>query len=229
MVVGGGMIATAFSKFDSDDRVLIFASGVSNSLESDPAAFAREKRLLLEVGGEHTDKLFVYFGTCSVCDPDRRATPYVEHKLEMESIVAQTLPHWMIIRLPLAVGPAHHATTLASAFHDRISTGQSFEVWQGATRYPIDVADAVRIVGRFVSDNGMWNKKINVALRSFPVLEFVREIEKIVGQPGNYKLVPKGRDYEIPTPEVLSVAREMGLDYGDHYLRRVLRKYYSNA
>jgi nucleoside-diphosphate-sugar epimerase len=118
---------------------------------------------------------------------------------------------------------------LATAFYDRISSGEPFEVWEGTTRYPIDVTDVVRIVTRFLSDSSMWNRKINVALRSFSVLEFVKEIEKIVGKAANYELVPKGQEYKIPTPEILSLAKEMGLDYSENYLSRVLRKYYAQS
>lgn len=35
------MLAKAFSEFRKDDRVLIYAAGLSNSLETDPRAFAR--------------------------------------------------------------------------------------------------------------------------------------------------------------------------------------------
>jgi hypothetical protein len=43
MVVGDGMMTEAFSAFRDNAEVVIFASGVSNSLEIDPAAFHREK------------------------------------------------------------------------------------------------------------------------------------------------------------------------------------------
>ena len=118
MVVGNGMMAEAFSTFRNNDRVVIFASGVSNSLEKDPVAFIREKNLLLRTREENAEKLLVYFGTCSVDDPDRRDTPYVRHKLEMEELLANSAGSWMVLRLPLAIGPGHRGPTLAQYLYE---------------------------------------------------------------------------------------------------------------
>ena len=45
MIVGNGLIASSFIKHDNDD-VIIFASGVSNSLETNQDKFDREIDLL---------------------------------------------------------------------------------------------------------------------------------------------------------------------------------------
>lgn len=227
MVVGNGMLAKAFSGFCDDDRVLIFASGVSNSLETDGGAFDREKSQLLKTRQAHSDKLFVYFGTCSVYDLDRRETPYVAHKLELEAVLEQSGMPWMVLRLPLAIGPGQSGQTLAPFLYQRISQGAPFEIWKDATRYPVDVADVLRIGRRFIDSCALWNRRINVALRAFPVLEFVRVMESILGKAAVYHLVPKGRHYVIHCPEVEAVARELDLDFSKGYLDRVLRKYFS--
>ena len=75
MVIGDGMMAQAFGAFQGEPGVVVFASGVSNSLETRPEVFARERRLLERTRAAHPEALLVYFGTCSVDDPDRRATP----------------------------------------------------------------------------------------------------------------------------------------------------------
>ena len=228
MVVGEGMMAQAFSEFSDDHRVVIFASGVSNSLETDPSAFAREKSLLLRTRAESPDKLLVYFGTCSVDDPDRRDTSYVVHKREMESLLVGSRSPWMVLRLPLAIGPGHRGPTLAQFLYERISRGEHFEVWANATRYPIDVADVFRIAPHFINDAAMWNRRISVALRAFPVPEFVRVMERIVGKSAVCELVPKGRHYEVACPEVSAIATDLNLDLSDQYLERVLLKYFGS-
>jgi nucleoside-diphosphate-sugar epimerase len=227
MIVGNGMMARAFSGFAGDRSVMIFASGVSDSLETRPAAFQRERELLLRTRAAHPEALLVYFGTCSVHDPDRRATAYVRHKLEMESLIAASPHPWLVLRLPLALGPGHRGRTLACYLRERIAGGEAFEVWTGSTRYPIDVEDVVRIAARLIGERSGWNRIVEVALRAYPVLDFVRAMERILGRKAQYKLVEKGAHYELRCPEVERLAGELGLDFSDHYLQKVLRKYFA--
>src|SRR4051812_33028040 len=118
MVVGGGMMAQAFLRFREDEQVVIFASGVSDSLEERRDAFDREKNLLRLIRNENPGRLLVYFGTCSVIDPDKRDTAYVRHKLEMESLLQTDKDPWMILRVPLAIGPLHRSRTLAQFLYE---------------------------------------------------------------------------------------------------------------
>jgi uncharacterized protein YbjT (DUF2867 family) len=226
VVVGDGMMAQAFSAFAADPGVVIFASGVSDSTETRTSAFARERGLLQRTRAQNPGALLVYFGTCSVNDADRRDTPYVRHKLEMEALLKASPGPWMVLRLPLAIGPGHRGNTLANYLHTRIVRGDPFEVWAGSTRYPVDVEDAFRIAARLIADRSMWRKTINIALRAFPVLEFVRVLEEAAGRRAAYTLVQRGRHYELPCLEVARLAGELHLDLGEHYLENVLRKYF---
>lgn len=220
------MMARAFAAFSDRSDVVVFASGVSNSLETDRAAFDREGELLNRVRRESRGSLFVYFGTCSVNDPERRETLYVQHKLAMEAMVAAFEGPWQVLRIPLAIGRNPRSRTFAQFLHEHILRAQPFQVWEGAVRFPIDVDDVLRIGSRFISDPDMWNRCINVALRPFPVLDFVRVMEKIVGRKAIYSLVPRGHHYGLECPEVLQVASELDLDFSESYLERVLRKYF---
>ena len=226
MIIGNGMLVKAFSAYLGDSGTVIFASGVSDSLEERQEAFDRERDLLLRTRAENAGKLVVYFGTCSVFDSERRDTPYVRHKLEMEALLEDTAGPWMVLRLPLAIGPAHRTRTLAQYIYDRISQDQAFDVWAHATRYPIDVFDAVRMANLFVARRPLWNRRINLALRAFRILDFVRSMERIVGKSARYELIQKGRHYELQCPEVLEVAKQLQLDFSEDYLERVLAKYF---
>ena len=128
------MMAKAFSAFARDSSVLVFASGVSDSTETREAVFRRERDLLGQTLASHREHLVLYFGTCSVYDPDRCDTPYVRHKLAMEELIAASPNPWMTLRLPLAIGPGHRGNTLANFLYERIVRGESFDVWAGATR-----------------------------------------------------------------------------------------------
>jgi hypothetical protein len=226
MVVGGGLMARVFAPFGDAKDLVIFASGVSNSSESDPAAFARERDLLLRVRAAHPAATLTYFGTCSVNDPEQRDTPYVRHKLEMESLLKESQGPWLVLRFPLVIGHSPGSRTLAQFLYDRIMRGDPLEVWQGASRHPIDADDAFRIGNLFIRDQAMRSRRINIAIRSFPVLEFVHAFERITERKANYTLVNKGRAYALDCPEVAGVSDRLGLDYSDRYLERVLRKYF---
>ena len=227
MIVGHGMMARAFSAYQSDPHILIFASGVSDSNESRGSEFERERDLLVRTREQHPDKLFVYFGTCSVNDPERRATPYVRHKLDMEAFLLASGDSAIVLRVPLAIGPRHETNTLVEHIYRQISEGNSFDVWMRATRYPIDVEDVFRIATRLIQNRSLRDRTINIALRSFPVLDFVRVLEQIVGKPARFRALDKGGHYRIECPEVIALRHELNLDYSANYLRKVLQKYFS--
>jgi hypothetical protein len=65
LIIGNGLIASAFKK---NKDVIIFASGVSKSQEVRCAEFFRERKLLVDA--LQLKKYIVYFGTCSVNDPE---------------------------------------------------------------------------------------------------------------------------------------------------------------
>ena len=59
MVIGNGLVAKAFVRYEHDKDVLIFASGVSNSSEQKTENFNREFKLLKDQ--VHEKKLLIYF------------------------------------------------------------------------------------------------------------------------------------------------------------------------
>jgi nucleoside-diphosphate-sugar epimerase len=229
VIIGDGMMAQAFSAFADDKKVVIFASGVSDSTETRMDAFSREAGLLSRTRADHPDALLVYFGTCSVYDPDRRDTPYVRHKLAMESVLEKAEHPWLVLRLPLVIGSGHRGNTLAKFLYDRILRGEAFEVWRDSTRYPLDVQDAYRIALRLIRDPAMRQRPVNVALRAFPVVDFVRAFEKITGKTAVCKLVKKGQHYDVPCPELALLLDELRISTGADYLENVLKKYFASG
>ena len=59
MIVGNGLIANLFRENDREN-VVFFASGVSNSLETDKSAFLREENLIRKTIKENPNKIFIY-------------------------------------------------------------------------------------------------------------------------------------------------------------------------
>jgi len=90
MIIGHGDIASVLS--DREDR-LYFASGVSNSQETQESEYTREIDLLEK---QDTWRHIVYFSSLSVFYTDTR---YAQHKRQMEKLVKKRFGHYTIIRL----------------------------------------------------------------------------------------------------------------------------------
>lgn len=139
----------------------VFASGVSNSSETDPAAFEREARLLVKALDEARGR-FVYFSTCSVTDPDRAETHYVRHKLRMERLIAER-DEYLILRLPQVVGRTDNPHTLSNYLASGIRNAEPLRIWVKAVRCLIDVEDVARVTLHLVERRLETNAVLDLA------------------------------------------------------------------
>ena len=98
MIVGDGLIAQAMNKYYSNDKIIIFASGVSNSCEIRRKEFEREKNLLSKYIGRK--ERLVYFSTCSIFDKSLSQSKYVLHKINMEKFITYHFENFIIFRFP---------------------------------------------------------------------------------------------------------------------------------
>jgi len=230
-VVGSGMLARAFlaGLTEGSGAVCIYAAGVSNSNCTDVNEFERERQRL-EQALQHTIAAdpFVYFGTCSVADPEARKTPYVQHKLAMERIVG-THPRYLIFRLPQVVGKTPNPHTLLNFLYARIARSERFTVWRNARRNVIDVDDVVSIARQLIADDSMRNTTLNIANPlSHTVIAIVQALEETVGKPAVYDLVNCGSEYTIDAREATLAAVKVGVVFSGDYLNKVMGKYYGN-
>lgn len=90
MIIGNGDIASVLT--DRDDLVF-FASGVSDSQETDEAEYRREIALLSR---QDRNKRLVYFSSLSVFYSESR---YADHKRAMEATIKKYSKYYCIIRL----------------------------------------------------------------------------------------------------------------------------------
>lgn len=230
MIIGSGLIARAFEKkFMNRTDVCIYAAGVSNSSCMNTIEFARErKRLIAALKSNWSADAFVYFGTCSVDDPDVQCTHYVQHKIAMEQLVFQH-PHPLIIRLPQLAGETPNPHTLLNFLYARIARSESFSVWRYAYRNIIDVDDVATLASLLVGNPSIHNCIVNLANpRSYSILEIVTAVERMVGKAAVFEIVKKGCYYEIDVTTMLTVLPQTRIIFDDHYLDRVIRKYYGN-
>lgn len=231
MITGSGLLAQAFAyTFSHRDDVCIYAAGVSNSSCIDVREFERERQLLSKTleQTKHVD-VFVYFGTCSVDDPEARNTPYVQHKLAMEQLVVAH-PRHLILRLPQVAGNTPNPHTLLNFLYARISRSEAFNLWKNAKRNIIDINDAAAIADQLIGNDSVRNVTVNIANQiSYSIINIVGAMERAVGKHAIYYLVERGSEYIIDTSAILSVLESAGVGFGSDYLDKVMRKYYGKV
>jgi nucleoside-diphosphate-sugar epimerase len=226
MIVGNGMMARAFSSYETSSDILVFASGVSNSRETSETAFKRETDLLKEWLSKVNAETFIYFSTCSIYDPTLKETPYVNHKMRMEEIVRFNAERYLIFRLPQVVGKTVNRTLINTLFN-MIQSGQQFEVWTSAYRNIVDCEDVFKVC-RYVLENKIFlNRTINIASTTKVAVPRIVEImEIILNKKANVSPVDKGGDYDICLADIQTVFEALGMEFDEQYPERVIRKYY---
>ena len=227
MIVGKGLLACAFAPyFGANPDVVVFASGVSNSLETREEEFAREHTLLAKLLANHA-KRFVYFGSCGVATAEADLTAYMKHKTRMESLVLEARGG-LVLRLPQVVGRTNNHHTLTNFLRDRILSGEHFTVWSHAERNLIDIDDVSAIGAVLATDMTNDSSVIAIAAENcLPMREVVRIFERVLGKRANYSLVNKGATMHINTSSISKVSSQLGIDLGNGYTERVIDKYYA--
>jgi len=224
MVVGHGLLARAFSAYVDDDRFIIFASGVANSLATDPASFAREHGLLADVASRLGSACLVYFSTLSVLEPGPPSA-YVVHKLAMEDEVRR-LASYLVVRLPQVVGRSDNPATLVNFLVQRILSGTEFELWVDARRNLIDVEDVVKIVGHILEAGSIRNDTVEIASPfNLRAEDLVYMIERILGKRAVARKVHAGHAPTIDIARLSPLFADSGVHFPPEYVERLLRKY----
>src|SRR5574343_195619 len=201
MIIGNGLIANLFTKHDKEN-VVFFASGVSNSLETERSAFLREEKLLRKVLKENPGKIFIYFSTCSIYDSSKNDSPYVNHKLRMEQIVEEFCSKYLILRASNAIGKGGNPNLLVNYLFNSVKEEREITVHTLATRNLIDADDVKNITLQLI-DEEKFNRIINVAyLENFSTTEILLILEKHLNKKPITKAVKGGQSYLISIPEI---------------------------
>ncbi len=218
------MLAKEFHSYINSDDIIIFASGVSNSKETDESEFKREKGLLEDTINANPLKKIIYFSTCSMYDNYFKHNKYTLHKLEMEAVIEKLATNYLIIRLPQVVG-ANNKHQLMGFLYDSIDNNKPFDLYN-IDRNIIDIFDIKKIVD-FIVDNTLYsNKTINVANpENINVLDLVKKIEKMLNKKALYKLVALEGSFIIDTSEISFIIKELKL-FNDRYTEQIIKSYY---
>src|SRR5438552_2923806 len=163
MVIGRGMVAKRFESYQNDGQFLIFASGVSNSKNRIGEEYSRELDLLESSIRTNTDKILVYFSTCSLYDPEEKESPYIIHKKQVENIIKAHCRQFYIFRVSNVVGRSDNPNTVLNFFVYHIRNKINFDLWSNASRNLIDIDDMYKIVDHILKQRLYLNQVVNVA------------------------------------------------------------------
>ena len=225
MIIGNGLIANLFKNND-EEKVIFFASGVSNSLETDKSAFLREENLIRKTLEKNPEKAFIYFSTCSIYDSSKNGSAYVNHKLRMEQIVEEFATKFLILRVSNAVGKGGNPNLLMNYLVNSVKEEKIINVHTLATRNLID-ADDIKNITLDLIDQGRLNQIINVAyLENFSTSEILEILEKHFNKTAKTSLVKSGQSYLISIPEAEAYFAENNLREKNEYLLRIIKRYY---
>lgn len=195
MVIGRGLIANAFKKYEHNDSVIIFASGVSNSKETNPEEFLREVNLLSKYF--NSKSRLIYFSTCSIDDPSLSRSPYISHKLNMEGLIKENFDNYIIFRLPNVVGHCKNSNTSFNFFKENIQKGIEIKIQKNATRYFIDSEDLSKLLPQFI-DADTSRQTINVVFdNKIYISELVEIMESLIGKEAVKSYIEMGSDYDV--------------------------------
>lgn len=224
MVVGSGMIAKAFSRYNDNDDVIIFASGVSNSKEEDESSFEKEKNLLLDIRFHNINKKFIYFSTVSIYDKSLSNSKYIKHKIEMENVFNKIFSNYIIFRLPNIIGNSNNNNTFFNFFKNKIKNNEEIEVQKDASRYIIDMDDVVKYLEPII-DSKVKNKTINVCFdEKIKMLNLIDNFENIMNINVNKKIIDGGSEYTVDNKDFMSLI-EPFYKKEDSYVFQTIEKY----
>ncbi|HVZ97587.1 MAG TPA: hypothetical protein VG847_11970 [Chitinophagaceae bacterium] len=227
MVIGNGMIARRFSSYKEDNGIVIFASGVSNSKDTDQDNFLREFELLKKTIEQYPDKILVYFSTCSVEDSDLAASPYVVHKRNIEEYIRNNVARFYLFRISNLGGTSNNPYTLLNYFIFNILANQPLKVWRNAYRNIIDIDDMYAVADYFLKTGTHMNSLINIANpKNYPVPFIVKSIEQHLNRRAIFTEVDRGENYPIDISIAKPVFQKLNIHFGDDYIASILHKYY---
>lgn len=225
MVVGRGMIATKFLDV-SDENTLFFASGVSNSNETDIESFKKEENLLKHYLEKNQNIKFIYFSSCDVENPQLNTKPYYKHKLNMEKIVSQYNGTYYILRLPQVVGKGGNQNTLINFLIDKIENELPFQVWAGTEKNILDIDDVFSIVMYVVNQKKYSNSICNIINKKYiSILELVNIIETVLNKKAIYSLNELNTTYYYDSLCMDSILKDLNLQFNENYFYKLIAKY----
>jgi len=221
------LLANHFKNVLLPANVVVFASGVSNSQETQKHEFEREYNLLTETLSKYPQYKVVYFSTLSTYSAVLQQTPYILHKKKIEKYLLAASSVHLAIRLPNVVGAGGNPNTLINFIMQRIKSQQEVVVWKYAKRNFLGIDDVVTLVVLLLKykTTGIYDVYHPI---TYSLEEIIRIIEWFAGIQANKKQILKGDDYTPPFSTTLQLLfNQTSIDLSDGYLSSLLHRYYT--
>ncbi len=226
MITGSGQLAKIFNNFSSENSLVIFASGVSNSNCKDQKEYEREKQLLLKTLNENHNKKFIYFSSCALSSQNYQKNEYYNHKDSMEKIIKEYSNSYYIFRVPQLFGELKKHKTLINFLYESIKNEQVFQVYDEAYRYVIEIDDVRKIVEGYLKYSRP-NITIDISnTYRYKVLDIVTIFEGLLGKKAHYETIDKEDKYLLDLTEMVQFIDKynINVEFGVNYLSRKLTK-----
>lgn len=223
-VIGSGLLAKAFRKELFSKPTLIFASGVSDSLENRESEFDREIQLIEKTLSIYSQHKIVYFSS-NICGDNQINTPYVQHKRRVEQILIDSKCDVAIFRLPQIVGCVKN-NTLVSYLVRQVAAGSELQLKRRASRNILDVSDVKRLVVHVLNSTEINNLVLSLGSgRDISVIELAKKIAELLQKPLKYKILDGGDNQEVDTSQLSNIVGKNDLVFKPDYYFDVLAKY----
>lgn len=224
MVIGNGLLANTFRKYEDSDSIIIFASGVSNSKEINESEFKREFDLLKTMLVFKETKKIIYFSTCSVLDVSLVESNYVKHKKNIEEFITSNFKYYLILRIPNIVSNNKNLNTSFNFFKNKLLNNDEIICDKYATRYYIDIDDLEKTLPIFIETYA--NQSINICFNNKEtVINFILKIGKAINVDPKINLINNGTDYTIDNSVFISKLSDMNYSIGENYNDKIIKKY----
>lgn len=223
--MGNGLVARAFQPLlEQHNNLLLFASGVSNSSETDESEYRREELLLETCIRQFHDKKLIYFSTISVMDPFMQNNPYMKFKLKIEAKINASVRDFLLIRAPNLVGHGGNPNTLLNYFMN--PDNPKLVLWKNTERNFLSVHDFARLALQYVKACSQKDNIYIVHPCSYTPVEILETIEQFTGKKLNFEVLNIGTKY-IPRPDSVLLNYISTLDIVvENYLDYLLNRYY---
>jgi nucleoside-diphosphate-sugar epimerase len=224
MVVGSGLLGGSMSSFSNNEDILIFASGVSNSKETNENEYLREFNLLKTFIG--TEKKIIYFSTCSVLYECLQPSKYIIHKKNIENFIKNNFKNYLIFRLPNVVGNTNNKHTSFNFFKNNLLNNLPINVEKNSTRYFIDVDDVADSTKSIILDKGQNKKEINVCFNNkIDIFNFINLMSEQIGVNPVMILSNNGCSHDIDNTDFINQIDKKYKEINKDYNLRIIKKY----
>lgn len=228
-IVGSGFIAKSFAKknfFFKKKNCILYAAGVSNSLNKDLSLFNKDFKKLKSYRNLSNSFKVIYISSCSVLDKSRNQSVYLKKKIQNENYIKKNFKNYLIVRLPEIIGKNKNKNTLVNFFYNKIKKNEKIILFKNAKRNFIFINDIINILCEIIEQK-ISNEVINIASsRMTKVEEIIIIFEKILKKKGKILIKKKiNKDFHISTKKVKNLKSYKNIQFNNNYLVSKLKTY----